>query len=763
MNGVGPLSAVEAQIRAAAEEESRRRLAHGAPLPDIGPVFQQALIRGAASVPEFFLSGSITPYAMPLSETPLQDYLRSTGVLTERGEPVDAPGRAAATAGEWLGGLAAGGINPASVVRGGARVAGRLGTALSEAGTGVSPLMRQRGALSLVGGKPQSSIEELNAAADAAYQRYIAAPHGSPQKRVFYAEWQARNAEVAQLFTRSLARTEFEASMRERNSPLGGVGPFRGQRGAIGPLDEYIGGLKREAGTRLPTLEEQLASVRRRMAEDPEALARAQAERQAAEQQTSARLAQERAARGAAPAPQAQPALATARLLGDERTIPIELRRAADGRYRWYDSETGKDINLHGRTPEEALDDARREWGRGFQTGTPQAQAPLATARIDYKTGMRTPIELRQEADGTYRWYNSTTGERVGAYGTTPEEAHQRAAARWSGFNPHATSPALANIDQKLADARGMLKDITERQGSTEAISAASRRVGALEARRAEVAEPARGATRGQLANVERLFSQGIAKRPESFQFGGAPESANIDDIVAHYSSAKVPLEAGPDPYYPSNIQIRNKETGGYLTIKNADSPTPYISSPEAESAGKEMGGGKQMYQAAMSWITNQGKRLAPDPRGISTINVLRKLSNTLSSYYRHGKSGYIDLSNVTEAKSVQQMQVAEMEHVFSARNDLGQNLIFNGEQFTNLAGTVLSDKTLQAMIKARDPQFRQGIGVATLKRAAMTRWAMQASKEDVIEAAKRFKDPVLYGLAGLFALKQKPPASEGD
>lgn len=400
-------------------------------------------------------------------------------------------------------------------------------------------------------------------------------------------------------------------------------------RGAVGPLEEFVGGLKREAGTRLPTIEEQLASVARMAARHPEAAAAARAQRQAAEQQSSARLAQERVARGG-PVPQPQP-----------RTL-------------------------------EAID-------RDLQA---------LQNRSDFSTN---PEEIRP-------LFNALQQERNAA-----EAAILRAPA------PQAQPQARARPSAQFG-------------------------------------------TRAQQKKVETLF-KGIAKRPESFQFKGAPESANIDDIVAHYSSDRVPLEARVDNQF-DKIVLRNKETGGILTIQRASTPRPYISSSGAESAGKEMGGGKQMYQAAMSWITNQGKRLAPDPSGISTINVLRKLENATASYLRHGKGGYIDLSNVTEAKGVQQMMVASQEHVFRIRPDLGQNLTFNGERFMNPAGTPLSDETLQVMIKAKDPKFQQGIGVATLKRAAMTRWALGASKEDVIEAAKRFKEPVLYSLAGLFVIK---------
>jgi hypothetical protein len=48
------------------------------------------------------------------------------------------------------------------------------------------------------------------------------------------------------------------------------------------------------------------------------------------------------------------------------------------------------------------------------------------------------------------------------------------------------------------------------------------------------------------------------------------------------------------------------------------------------------------------------------------------------------------------------------------------------------------------------DPHHIEGIGVTTLKRALLTKWAMSATRRQVIEAAHKFKDPILYLFAGL-------------
>jgi hypothetical protein len=258
--------------------------------------------------------------------------------------------------------------------------------------------------------------------------------------------------------------------------------------------------------------------------------------------------------------------------------------------------------------------------------------------------------------------------------------------------------------------------------------------------------------TPDEQARVEALF-KGIAEDPANFQFGGKPpESTELADIVAHYSRPKNPIRLGEfdDTILPYDNVIKNPTTGGALSVYDMETPTPHVSSADATSQGRQQGGGTNMYQAVMSWIANTGKRLRPDPRGISTVNKLRKVSNTISNYLRHGKEGYIDLSDATTARNLKELIVNEKDKVLGWRTDLEEAAQFDGERFVSPSGDVLSDGYLTRLIEDKDPYFRMGIGVSTLKRALMTKWAMSATQEEVKAAAKKFKDPVLYSLAGL-------------
>jgi hypothetical protein len=257
--------------------------------------------------------------------------------------------------------------------------------------------------------------------------------------------------------------------------------------------------------------------------------------------------------------------------------------------------------------------------------------------------------------------------------------------------------------------------------------------------------------TPDQQDRVETLF-RGIAEDPTNFQFGGKPESTDLADIVAHYSRPKNPLEVVSVPEYLEEADrlIHNKATDGYLSIFDAATPTPYLRGVEAASQGEKQGGGTNLYQSAMSWIANTGKKLKPDPDGISPINMLRKVSNTISNYLRHGKEGYIDLSDATTAQNLRELIVDEKNKVLGLRPDLDGAVSFDGHQFLGPGGNPIDNAGLERLIKENDPLFSEGIGVSTLKRALLTKWAMGATMEEVKAAAKKFKDPILYALSGL-------------
>jgi hypothetical protein len=118
-----------ADILTAQEEESRRRLTHSTPLPDYSAILGNGIIKGLASVPDFFLGGPIvTPQELfpeaglpSLSETPVQDYLSERRFIED--DPslsTDTASQHIDTGGQLVGNLLASGLPLRSMVRGGA-------------------------------------------------------------------------------------------------------------------------------------------------------------------------------------------------------------------------------------------------------------------------------------------------------------------------------------------------------------------------------------------------------------------------------------------------------------------------------------------------------------------------------------------------------------------------------------------------------------------------------------------------------------------
>jgi hypothetical protein len=899
---------------------SRQRLTHTPPppLPPSVPMAGQAFLKGlVADLPELvlniprmisqqqaelgFIPAPLPPG--PLGETPVQDVMRAHGILTPAGEPPTGDDQAArqmqalALFSRGLGGLI-GGPAETAIARGGATIARHAGRELAEAGAGRTPLVAQQGAVvPFRRGSVPTAVEDYNrlkAELDQVSREFDAANVGSPAFHDAHARMVQLNAELsAAASARDAALIPTQGPpLGGGSGPLGSIGPFRGQRGAIGPLDEYMGGLKREAGTPAATsssaksdvfemLEAERAArnqagevataaerARRRVADIAERLSNVQnrnealsiigetgdiadpqmrqvignAFKDAWERFSQVPIEQQRAAEriiGARPAP-----LASGKLIGmgeEERTIPVELRQADDGRYRWYDRKTGEDTLIHGSTPEEAMDWARHEWGSSFQQGTAAPQSPLLTATVRDEGGTQWQLALKQDKSG-YSWYKQTGFgmEPTGLSADTPEEARQVAKSIWPDsiqIQGRTAAPApvhrpieaiqadvaalerqhgrmpreefsrryTALLDEgsaslqasreaptrapgptrsvgtvNMADLEGQIQDAVDRlkaqnarviampRGSSERAEAEAefmqRRQEWLDAQgrlgRARAENERTFGTPAQQARVQTLF-KGIAKDPESFQFGGPTASSDIHELAAHHSTPKNPLIAIEGN---GRVEIINERTGGYITIRDADKPHPYISSTEAESRGQEQAGGKQMYQAAMSWIANKGKTLDPDPGGISGINKYRKVENAISSYLRHGKEGYIDLSNATTARNLKEMLMESKNYVSSKRPDLIDAFSFDGTAFRRADGSVATKAELTQAIKEKDPGFRQGIGETSLKRALMTRWASGAKRREVIEAAKRFKEPILYALGTLAASKALEKVSEkGD
>jgi hypothetical protein len=77
------------------------------------------------------------------------------------------------------------------------------------------------------------------------------------------------------------------------------------------------------------------------------------------------------------------------------------------------------------------------------------------------------------------------------------------------------------------------------------------------------------------------------------------------------------------------------------------------------------------------------------------------------------------------------------------------RSIRFNGEHFVGPRGERMTDAAIEALVK-QEGSFERGIGATSLKRYLLTKWAMTHSRREVVEAARKFSEPVLYTLAGL-------------
>jgi len=126
-----------------------------------------------------------------------------------------------------------------------------------------------------------------------------------------------------------------------------------------------------------------------------------------------------------------------------------------------------------------------------------------------------------------------------------------------------------------------------------------------------------------------------LAAHDEAFLYGKTT-SRKADDIakVVTIPGKLVTMTTGGG-------SVRVMGSNGYLTIHDADTDLPYIRATEAESKGKKGGGGTQLYQAALDWIHNNGKRIKDDS-GLTAINAIRRTSNFLSSALRWGTTKHL-------------------------------------------------------------------------------------------------------------------------
>lgn len=236
--------------------------------------------------------------------------------------------------------------------------------------------------------------------------------------------------------------------------------------------------------------------------------------------------------------------------------------------------------------------------------------------------------------------------------------------------------------------------------------------------------EEAAKAGRNFLAQIWGAFAQ----HDEVFQFGRT-DSKSAVDIAAAVSAPGREITA-----QEGSESIRFESANGSLSIRDADTRTPWIRSDGAESKGKKGGGGSQLYAAALDWIHNNGKRIKDDDGGLTDINAIRRTSNFLASALRWGTTKHLKPHDKQQIKwgrsnhlNIAALATTEMGHAFKAIAKAKEwSYDFTSGQFRDNAGNNLTRADFDAAVSLGDPE-KSGIGLSTLQRAVITQSAIRA------------------------------------
>ncbi|MBB5037404.1 DUF6883 domain-containing protein, partial [Prosthecobacter dejongeii] len=234
------------------------------------------------------------------------------------------------------------------------------------------------------------------------------------------------------------------------------------------------------------------------------------------------------------------------------------------------------------------------------------------------------------------------------------------------------------------------------------------------------------------LARAWKAFTQ----FDDAFQYGRT-SSADLHDIAQAVSEPGMKVTAHD---YGSYIRLQGKN--GFLDIREVKTATPYISSMDADSAGEVRGGGSQLYQAALDWIHNNGKKVRSDPSGLTWINDTRRTSNLMASALRWGTTQHLSVhpdqgvpwAEGNHEANLTAMAKVEMANAFKAVAQARDwRYDFAHERFIDATGRELTRDDFHRAVVLGDPGT-SGIGLSTLQRAVFTASAIEKSERGELE-----------------------------
>ena len=125
------------------------------------------------------------------------------------------------------------------------------------------------------------------------------------------------------------------------------------------------------------------------------------------------------------------------------------------------------------------------------------------------------------------------------------------------------------------------------------------------------------------------------------------PGATNAETLFRHYgyegdidADAAVNVTGQYNPVSAVIGKTPNSGRGNFdFKIVDTESALPYAVIVPAASARQ----GVALYQAAMDWAHNNGKKLRPDPVGLTPVNYLRRSEAMLASMMRNGTSRHLE------------------------------------------------------------------------------------------------------------------------
>lgn len=228
-------------------------------------------------------------------------------------------------------------------------------------------------------------------------------------------------------------------------------------------------------------------------------------------------------------------------------------------------------------------------------------------------------------------------------------------------------------------------------------------------------------------------FWTDISSDPKAFAYPTS-NATDIQTLAKVMSGGKVTAKE-----VENRIELKHRD-GGELVIKDING-RPDIGAGAANSAGKKDGGGKLMYQIALSWAANNGKRINPS-YALSPINAFtRRTSAMLSSALRYGTTRHMQVDpdqgvlgwrdwrgDQDTSGNIGRLAYREMTQTLRAYPQLSEfRYDFEAGRFER-NGQPATPADIEAAIKQTDPAGfanAAGVGQTTAQRAIITQTAM--------------------------------------